>query len=538
MKNIKYFFTFLLVNSLFSYSQVGIGSNTPNASAAFELNSSSKGFLPPRMTNEQMLAIPNPATGLLLFCTDCGPLGFYQYNGTSWSNFGSATVIQNCNANGFTGEFTNGLASSGTTFSVTITNNSFSVIGPINFSSSDLVLSGVSGLTVGTPTPSSASINPGASQIISYPITGTPASLGSLKGIWSKLTLSCSDTQNINDLANLLNDSSFNSKIVTNGIYLNGVAFKDNNTFSVTITNNSGSTINGFSAPSISNLNPVISGTGTVAVVSVTPSTTFNLANGSSQIIKYTLSGTPTSEGTINLNWLYCGLSSQKTINITSCGAITSTGGYLKFKCHNLGADESADPFTPNWKLNGAYIQWGKRGPTSNWQTAEHNGSLGFAAAPTGNTSATANDLTIANFSTSIAPNGSWNVTEGTPLKTENDPCPSGYRIPTKNEWTSIYSNNSNNPANNWTTVGTSWTSTSTNYTTGQLKQYSLFLPTAGMRGSEGNLFSRGFAGYYASSTPLDDTYVWVVKIDNNNGIDTTYFTNKNNAISVRCIAE
>ncbi len=70
---------------------VGVGS--PDATAAVEVFSTSKGFLPPRMTSAQRDAIatsPNlPATGLMIYQTDNTP-GLYQYNGTAWAQVGGA----------------------------------------------------------------------------------------------------------------------------------------------------------------------------------------------------------------------------------------------------------------------------------------------------------------------------------------------------------------------------------------------------------------------------------------------------------------
>jgi hypothetical protein len=53
----------------------------PNASAMLDIKSTNKGFLIPRMTTQEALAISNPATGLLVFVTD-NPSGFYYNNGT------------------------------------------------------------------------------------------------------------------------------------------------------------------------------------------------------------------------------------------------------------------------------------------------------------------------------------------------------------------------------------------------------------------------------------------------------------------------
>jgi uncharacterized protein (TIGR02145 family) len=75
-------------------AQVGIGTETPDPSATLDLTSSSQGFLPPRMTEAQRNNITTPATGLMVYCTNCGTDGELQvYNGTTWTNLvGGATA--------------------------------------------------------------------------------------------------------------------------------------------------------------------------------------------------------------------------------------------------------------------------------------------------------------------------------------------------------------------------------------------------------------------------------------------------------------
>ncbi|TGE24309.1 hypothetical protein E5K00_03585 [Hymenobacter aquaticus] len=60
---------------------VGIGTSPPNASAALDVSSTSKGLLPPRLTQTQRTAIGSPATGLVVYQTD-GTAGLYCNNGT------------------------------------------------------------------------------------------------------------------------------------------------------------------------------------------------------------------------------------------------------------------------------------------------------------------------------------------------------------------------------------------------------------------------------------------------------------------------
>jgi hypothetical protein len=61
---------------------VGIGSNASISSALLELNSTSKGFLPPRMTAAQRAAIASPVAGLIVYETDNKVL--YQHDGSIW----------------------------------------------------------------------------------------------------------------------------------------------------------------------------------------------------------------------------------------------------------------------------------------------------------------------------------------------------------------------------------------------------------------------------------------------------------------------
>jgi hypothetical protein len=70
-------------------AQVGIGTSNPHASAALEIQSTSKGFLFPRMTKLERDAISNKATGLTIYCTDCSTSGggvLQVYNASNWED--------------------------------------------------------------------------------------------------------------------------------------------------------------------------------------------------------------------------------------------------------------------------------------------------------------------------------------------------------------------------------------------------------------------------------------------------------------------
>jgi hypothetical protein len=197
----KLLLTISLLVSIIAFSQgVGIGTTNPNTSSLLDLESTTKGFLPPRMTTAQRNAIATPATGLMVYNTT---LACLQVNdGTpaipNWTCLAGApalpTVVSNCTINGFTGNYFAGIATSGTTFTVTVTNNSFSSV-TIAFQNSDLALGDLAGLAVTATSPASATLNAGQSQLVTYTITGTPAASGTLTGTWTKLALNCTRIQ-------------------------------------------------------------------------------------------------------------------------------------------------------------------------------------------------------------------------------------------------------------------------------------------------------------------------------------------------------
>ena len=76
----------LIAGLLFStqaIAQTGIGTSTPDASAKLDVFSTTKGFLPPRMTCSQRTGISNPSAGLIVYQTD-GTVGLYYHNGSGW----------------------------------------------------------------------------------------------------------------------------------------------------------------------------------------------------------------------------------------------------------------------------------------------------------------------------------------------------------------------------------------------------------------------------------------------------------------------
>ena len=85
MKKFSYIIVFLFSTIAAIAQSVGFGTTNPNTSAKVDINSTTQGFLPPRMTYAQRNAILSPAQGLIVYCIDCGNNGQPQYySGAAW----------------------------------------------------------------------------------------------------------------------------------------------------------------------------------------------------------------------------------------------------------------------------------------------------------------------------------------------------------------------------------------------------------------------------------------------------------------------
>ena len=78
------------LNIVGSTNNVGIGTTTPVTTAKLEIVSTTQGFLPPRMTTTQILAIASPAEGLIVYNTTLHELCFYD--STGWHKFSHSNM--------------------------------------------------------------------------------------------------------------------------------------------------------------------------------------------------------------------------------------------------------------------------------------------------------------------------------------------------------------------------------------------------------------------------------------------------------------
>ncbi len=218
------------------------------------------------------------------------------------------------------------------------------------------------------------------------------------------------------------------------------------------------------------------------------------------------------------------GRKNNLSINLIKCGAYIAPGVWKDFMCHNLGADLSADPFTPSAAIHGAKYQWGAQtGETGRYYSQ---------------TDDQANPGSIPGWNTTPQPTDAWLDDS----KTINDPCPTGYRVPTPTQWRDLINNNPNieyigpwggndDPTNFGVAV----------YFGTAVVPRTLMFPVAGRRrvAPNSSIGNRGsFSYYWSSSVSTSNLANGQVFFLSNGSSSINNNLPRISGLSVRCIAE
>jgi uncharacterized protein (TIGR02145 family) len=233
------------------------------------------------------------------------------------------------------------------------------------------------------------------------------------------------------------------------------------------------------------------------------------------------------------------------------CGAKTNQGRWLRFMCHNLGADTGLDPFvyksindTTSRDIKGWLFQWGRNADGHQWRSSAtvegpySNINL-FFGVPNTATAYYGKFITNASSETFF----DWRTPQYDLLWRNSNydgrqPCPSGWRLPTSGEWGSIYRGDSSFGVPDAATANT-WTLTSGGC---QLKPdgttTTLFLPATGGRSVGGSIGAAAGAGEgtYWSSTSASN-YAFVMTFNKGVVCPEESF-NRGTGYSARCVSE
>jgi hypothetical protein len=477
----------------FSFSQVGIGTVSPASCAALDVSSSSKGFLPPRLSYDQKTAIASPVPGLIIWCTDCGASGELQvYYGTGWKSITSGNALgavpgppNNLNATmgnaqasiAFSPPTSNG-GSAITNYTVTSSPGNFIGAGTV----SPIVVTGLTNGTSYTFTVvatnlignSVASVTSNAVTPITVPEAPTSpfATFGNAQASVAFSTPmsnggSAITSYTVTSSPGGLIATGALSPLVVNGL-TNGTAYS----FTVMATNAAGNSeasvisnvVTPYTTPSVP-LSPTAVAGNAQASITFSPPT----SNGGSTITNYTVTSTPdnfTGTGTVSpivvtgltpgtsytfevvaTNAAGNSLISSASASIipyvsaicdgtqpTTIVEITSSTGKV-WMDRNLGASRAAISST-DFMAYGCLFQWGRGNDghgSINWTSATTGAPVNGSTATSSATDTPGDALFITNV------NGDWRSTPNINLwqgvNGVNNPCPTGYRVATEIEF-------------------------------------------------------------------------------------------------------
>ncbi|CAA7392627.1 FISUMP domain-containing protein [Chryseobacterium fistulae] len=494
-------------NLSFTGGRIGMGTSSPEPSAILDLTSTNLGFLTPRMTKVQMNAIVYPAQGLEIYCTDC-----FENAGCKMINDSADPLVPNwgslCSSNVSSGVIMDLQCGSATTSGVVYENVAVSGVGVTipytggnggTYPSLAFNSTGVTGLTLNL---NAYHLSNGNGNLV-FTVSGTASGIGTASFDIAIAGASCTLTIPVVDFTAIVssldcNNATFSPTVITQGAAYTG-------TLTVPYLGGNGQTYSQQSFTQNGLTFTLSAGT---------------LATGNGTLV-YNITGVATASGAMTIPISFGTVSCNVNATVASGNSVTmcmGSGTTKVWAAHNLGADTSFDPNIPVKEIHGNYYQWGRNIAVADTDT------------PAG---------AISGWDTMVAaPNGSWNTgTPAAPVKnTANDPCPIGFRVPTRTEWMNLDNCASKTFIGSFTASDTNFVSAMV-YTNGTNK---LTLPTSGQRiNSQGLLRERGRTGYYWSSTEYGSSLSYLLTFSGTaNGWAGITYTARTYAGSVRCISE
>ncbi len=345
---------------------------------------------------------------------------------------GTLTTID-CAGATTTGTLTSGIAANGVSTAISYTGGNAGT-----YSAQNVASTGVTGLTAALAAGTLANGN----GSVTYTITGIPASVGTASFSITIGGQSCSFTVNVSAPAAALTTidcaGATTTGTLTSGTAANGV--------STTITYTGGNA-GTYSAQNVAS-------TGVTGLTATLVAGTLANGNGS---VTYTITGTPASSGTASFAITLGGQSCSFTVNVAAvqpqypAGTVNCNGVFTVvndvtnpttgtiWMDRNLGASQVATSSTDQ-NAYGDLYQWGRRADGHQCRTS-----------PTAATLSSVDQPAHSNFILTTTPPYDWRSPQNTNLwqgvNGVNNPCPSGYRLPTEtelnNELLSWGSNNS-----------------------------------------------------------------------------------------------
>jgi hypothetical protein len=419
-------------------AQVGIGTSNPNSASVLELSSKTKGFLPTRLTTAERNAIVSPVAGLIIYNSTKNCLEWY--NGTVWYNgCGNQDGLPSSGGTAIVSSYSCGTASVGT---LEVGTEASGVTQTITASVDKIGTYAISATANGVTFSGSGTFSDIGSQNIVLTATGTLTATGSTSYVLNT-------TPNCSFIRSTVNSTSGgtaivtgyncapleNQSIYTEGALVQGIEALAAHTISVNVATIgtyeiSTTSANGLTFSDSGNFYstgenridlyaagiPVIAGTNSFTL-KTTPNCSFNRATISSSTFTTAI----------------CDGSAPTTV----VPITTKTG--KTWMDRNLGASRQATS-QYDYKAYGCLYQWGRG--NDGHASMKWYSSFTYAT-PINGTTASLSTNDVPGHSLFIITKGKnfddWrsnqndNLWQG--INGINNPCPTGYRIPTFEEF-------------------------------------------------------------------------------------------------------